>query len=253
MKQKRLIVYLIVGFATLLNAVFTFAALAPALALSKVQYGGASVLPYTRWKPKNQGGKAYLLLLREASGTDKGTYDALGGRRDPKEEPKDTASRELSEEAMGLLGNPGTLLTYIDSLGKNTRNVVVNDNKHTVIYITKFSPQSLGNLVSNFYSKRQQLLTNPQANRKFLEKDSIAWVSWQNLEQAIGQAPRNANGQLITPIKVWANVVDAAGKKNAAQIDLRPVFVSSLQSFFKNAQPPILRQGHNPKVKFYTY
>jgi 8-oxo-dGTP pyrophosphatase MutT (NUDIX family) len=224
------------------------------ITLSTFPHAGASALPYTRWKPKNQGGKAYFLLSREVAGPDKGTYDAFGGKKDPNETVEKTASRELSEEAMGLLGNPQALASHISSHGQNTHAVVCNDKKRFAVYITKFAPKTLEHLTHNFYSTRQKLLHTPGIKHCLLEKDAIAWVSWQNLEQAIANAPRTHNGQgpLITPIKVWANVVDAQGNKSAQQINLRPVFVSTMQPFFKKAQAPVLRQGINPKVKFYT-
>jgi 8-oxo-dGTP pyrophosphatase MutT (NUDIX family) len=215
--------------------------------LSNFNFAGASVLPYTRWKPKSQGGKAHFLLAREAHGADKGTYDAFGGRRDLNEgHPVQTASREFVEETIGLIhNNQHDALKYIDVDSGNTRHIVANEKKKAVHYITKFAPQSLERLVRGFYGA-----LGAARNPAQREKDSLAWVTWENLKKAIADAPRDGAGQLVLPVKVWANVINPNGTPYGVQINLRPFLVSSLQSFFRGA--PYI-PGHNPKIQFYNH
>lgn len=218
----------------------------PTQQLSKMNFMGASVLPYTRWKPKGQG-KAYFLLSREADGKDKGTYDAFGGSKDPGENhPVVTAAREFSEETIGLLYNPKQALDFIDVKTGNTHAVIAHEQKKFAVYITKFAPKDLEHIVNNFYAKR----ATPGLAHHYKEKDKLAWVSWENLENAIKNAKRDPiTHKLITPIKVWANVVDSNGKKHAEEISLRPVFVSSLQSYFAGKAPKAL--GKDSRIKYY--
>lgn len=67
--------------------------------LSQFDYKAAWVLPYIK-----HGGARYFLLGRESAGSDAGTWDAFGGKRDRGEKhPVVTAARESYEESMGLL------------------------------------------------------------------------------------------------------------------------------------------------------
>lgn len=212
--------------------------------LSLFNFMGASVLPYTRWNAKPKG-QAYFLLAREAGGRDKGTYDAFGGGRDRGEfHPVQTASRELAEESVFLLGSQKQLQKHIDVNSGNTRTVVASVSKRFAVYVTKFHPRSLETLTKRFYSAR-----NKARKWSSKEKDKLAWVRWSDLEKSIANAPRTNTGQLITPVRVVAHVVQPNGRKHKESIVLRPVFASSMQSFFKGTHNYIV--GKNPKIRFY--
>lgn len=209
--------------------------------LSDFKFNGASVLVYTNWPSKP--GVNYFILTREMPPSpDAGTYDAFGGRRDQNEtHPVATASRELWEESMGLLGSKQNLLNHIDVKGQNphTRNIIANDGKQVAIYITHFDHTNVENLTKNFYKPAQHR-----------EKDMIAHVAEDKLRSAIANAPRNAQGQLIQPIMVEAQVIYPNGTRQNEQIKLRPVFVSALQSYFKGTNN--FSTGKDPRIRFYN-
>lgn len=208
--------------------------------LSNFPFNGASVLVYTSWPSKP--GINYFVLTREmAPSPDAGTYDAFGGKRDQGEKhPVETASRELWEETMGLLGNKQSLLDHINVKDTNphTRNIIANDNKKVAIYITHFDHKTVEQLTHDFYK--------PAKHR---EKDMIAHVREDNLRNAIANAPRNAQGQLIQPIMVEAQVIYPNGSRKNEQIKLRPVLVSALQSYFKGTQN--FTSGKDSRIRFY--
>lgn len=217
-----------------------------AVALKDFKFNGASVLPYTTWPTKTDD---YFLLSREAWGNDKGTWDAFGGSKDANEtHPVQTASREFAEETMYDIFKPKAALDFITLSSGNTSTIIANMSKNFVIYLTKFDYQLIENFVKSFYQTRSKLLKT-KGNGKLLEKDKIAWVEKANLASSIINAKRNANGRLITPIKVWANIVQPDGTQTAEQINLRPALVGSLQSFFNNSNNYTL--GKNSKIRFY--
>lgn len=202
---------------------------------------GASVIPVTQRK-----GELYVLLSREAAGNDKGTYDAFGGAKDPGEtHPNVTAGRELAEETIYLLGNENELKDYINIDKGHTRNIIGNINKGFVVYITEFHRDKLKKLIKEFHGRR-----NTATSWKFKEKDKLAWVKFSDLKATIANAPRDKNGKLIKPISMQAYVHEKSGEKYKT-INLRPVLVSSLQSFFQGAAPS--QTGHNPKILFYNH
>lgn len=200
---------------------------------------GASVVPVT-----HRQGHMYVLLAREAAGNDKGTYDAFGGSKDPGEtHPNDTASRELAEETVYLLGNEQHLRNYIDIDNGHTKNIIANYNKRFVVYITEFHHDKLDKLIQEFHARR-----NSATSFKFKEKDKLAWIKYDDLKDTIANAPRDNTGRLITPIMVKAYVHEKSGQV-CKTIPLRPVFASSLQRFFQGK--PATDTGHNPKILFY--
>lgn len=229
------------GACALLMAVHCLSTLGQAQSLSKMAFKAASVLPVTQYR-----GKQVALLSREASGPNKNTYDAFGGSREHGENhPVVTASRELAEETIYLLGDPKRLRTYIDLPSGNTNSIIANLNKQCVIYVTHFNPKKLQHLTSHFYSARNQA-----TRAAHLEKDKLAWVNWDDLMHAIAHAPRNSMGLLKLPISVQAHVIQKSGALQKTSINLRPVFVSSMQSFFKNQSNYTV--GKNPKIRFYS-
>lgn len=211
--------------------------------LSNFPFQGASVLIFTQWPGKTTN---YFVLTREMFGPDKGTYDAFGGSRDQGEtHPVATASRELWEETMGLLGNKQSLLDHMDVKGKNphTLHLIANDNKKVAIYITHFDHKDIERLTNDFYK--------PSKGR---EKDMIAHVTEDKLRSAIANAERYPKGhpqqgQLKQPIEVDAQVIYPGGTRQNEKIKLRPVLVSALQSYFKGTQN--FTSGKDPRIRFY--
>lgn len=211
----------------------------PRPSLSSFPFNGASVLPYTI----DQSGTTQALLAREAGGGDEGTYDAFGGRKDPNEtHPVETAAREYAEETIGLVGSPGAIRRHIDVAGQDTLAIIANYNKSFVIYVTYFDLGTFKYLSRNFAGARTR------ATGKYKEKDRLAWVEWNRLSDAISNAQRDSQDHLL-PVRVKANVVNKNGIGYKEKfITLRPVFVSSMQSYFRNAA---YVAGHNPKIRFY--
>lgn len=206
--------------------------------------GGASVLPFAKFPGKTQ---KYFIVGREAGGADVGTYDAFGGSKDTGEaHPLQTAAREFAEETVDLFGNKKAIEQHIDINNNNTDIIVANQNKKSVVYVTQFDHQLVRNFKQHFYNAR-----NNAKSYKQREKDSIAIVREDRLRDAIANAKRNAAGKLITPIIVKdAMVVDATGKEHKHDIHLRPVFVSSMQSYFQGKAAD--QKGKDPKIHFYN-
>jgi hypothetical protein len=208
-------------------------------ALSQMPFHGAGVMVCTQWPNKPE---LYTLFTREAGGRDKGTWDIYSGKRDAQEKhPVATASREFAEESCYIFGNEQGLRQTIDVDQGNTFTVLANTRKNFVIYMTLLPHTHFANLANRFYKAR-----NNARSHKLREKDGLPWVKWSNLQNAVVNAQRDAQGHLL-PVTVWANVLTPQGRV-AAQITLRPVLVSSLQPYFKNFN---YTPGKNPKIRFY--
>lgn len=224
------------------------AAVLPTVSLSSevknANIGGASVLPYCT----NSNGKDLVLLGRESGGSDKGTYDAFGGKMDSKEaHPLQTAAREFREETVNLIFKTNKDAEgYIDIDKGNTDSIVFNKFKKAVVYITKFDCKTLtNNLVNQFYDAIKKA-----TKYEYKEKDKLAWVDKKELEKVISSAKRDIKTKkLILPIKVDAQVVGSNGQLTSEQIILRPYFVSVLQPFFKKEQ--VTSQAKNKNIYIY--
>jgi hypothetical protein len=210
---------------------------------------GASVMPLTKIQGKSyaSNGTEYFLLSREAGGDDKGTFDAWGGAKDPGENhPNITASRELAEETIYLLGSPKYLMDYLDINNGHTRAIIANRSGRFVVYITEFPYAAIENLINQFHTSRAQA-----SNWKYKEKDLLALISYNTLQQAIANAPRDAiTGKLKTPIIAMAHVFDKDGE-HYKEIYLRPVFVKSMQNFFRGNPPSEI--GKHKNIFFYDH
>lgn len=220
-----------------------------ARSLSQFDYRGSWVLPYTRWSKKQHN---YFLLGREAFGSDIGTFDAFGGGRDSGEKhPVVTAAREFSEETLRILfSTDKEAREYIDLAADHTRDIVANEAKKAVVYITQLDHSELEKFVSEFFPARAQLIAqHVHSSSKLLEKDELAWAREDHLQAAIADAPRDRSGRLITPITIWAEVFEKSGKVAVArQIVLRPLLVSILQSYYAGVPH---EAGKDPGIKFY--
>lgn len=206
---------------------------------------GASVIPLTAVKgmPYAPDGTKYVLLSREAAGPDTGTYDAFGGAKDPGENHSNiTAGRELAEETVYLLGDAKYLIDYLDVNNGNTKNIIANRSGRFVVYITEFPYSQIDNLINQFHQSRNQA-----KDWKYKEKDKLALISYDRLKNTIANAARDSSGKLITPILVKAHVYEKNGEEYK-DINLRPVFVNSLQNFFKGLPAQV---GKHPNILFY--
>jgi len=204
-------------------------------------YKSASVLPiYTTRKSK------YLILSREAYGRPKigkkWTYDDFGGSRDAGEEdPLITAAREFFEEAILDKSLNLSLDQVTDYVKNNTHVVVANTTKRHakhVTYIIDFK-QYKNEFIRNFYTARKN-----STQYENLEKDRIAIVRWNTIEQAFSQQCNN------DPIYVQATIIDPKTRKGyKKQIKLRPYFIIKLKSFFLDKPH---KTSKDKKIRFYA-
>lgn len=202
---------------------------------------GASVIPITT----RSNGERYTLLAREAWGADQDTYDAFGGGKEAGEtHPSITAARELAEETVGILGDKHYLQKYLNIDNGNSKHIIANMTKKFVVFITQFPKSTLDSLMEDFHKER-----NKSHKNCCKEKDKLAWVKYSDLQNAIAFAPRYKNGKLIQPITVHALVHEKTGEKEE-NINLRPILVSSLQSFFKGEAP--VQTGFDPRIVYYN-
>jgi hypothetical protein len=233
----------IINIVTLSTQSLKAMAITPSLSEFYKNATGAFVLPYTTWK-KPEGMVDYVILGQEAFGTDKGTYDAFGGSKEKNEvHPLQTAAREMSEESIGLLGSPSALEKHLDIDKGNTKNIIANKNKKVVVYISHFDHKDIEDFKKKFENARQK--TTKKSSQ---EKTSLAIVRWKNFENTVANAKRDAQGKLITPITMQANVVKKDGTEEKKTIILRPVMVSALQSYFKGIPGT---PGKNKQILFY--
>lgn len=216
----------------------------PRKKLSDFDWNGASVLIYTNFNPKVGN---YFMLAREKYGADKGTYDAFGGAKEAKDKtPLNTAAREFSEESRGLLGNQQAVTEHMlkkSGTLANARSIIANEAKKFVVYIVAYNPKEFRDLTDNFY-KQQKVSMKPAEK----EKDMLAHVKESDLRDAIKNAKRDSQNKLITPITVEAFVFQPNGDRIKEKITLRPLLVSTLESFFKDLA---YTQGDIPELRIY--
>lgn len=215
--------------------------------LNEFNFVAASVLPVTILPNKQE---EYCLFGREAGSRHKGTWDVFGGGKDKDEKhPILTAAREFAEETMLEVSDVNQSIKYIDLAHWNTTDIIANEYKKWVIYITKFDYKMLENFVTNFYTIRKKLLKQ-NSNSKLVEKDKIAWIKKDVLIKSITNAPQDSKGKLIRPIQVLADIIEPDGLIKTEKINLRPVFASTIRSFFKNDKNFVL--GEDSRIRFYT-
>jgi hypothetical protein len=210
--------------------------------LSKFDFNAASVLPTFI----NQNGKKYLIISRERGGSDKGTYDDFGGKRDyigpqtKEAHPVITAAREYFEEAILSLSIGMSLpdtKKFIDVDNAYTEYVIANGQVKYAIYITDFT-QYANTFFANYYHA-----FNTTKSRHSREKDRIAIIEWDTLKTIVNNAPFN------TGIMVDAQVLNPLDNKwYTEKVTLRPIFVKKLRPFWMDKP---YQQGINSKIRFY--
>lgn len=208
---------------------------APSTTLSTMHFNGASVLPYTHFTP---GGEKYFILSREAYGSDKDTWDAFGGSRDPHETPEQTAAREFEEETALTLISPGNAKRYIDPHNSHTSCVIAHRTIHFVCYLTHFDAATIQNFEKKFYRARKKAL-----DHKYREKDALARVAQEDIKKAVAQWSTGKQR-----IRVQAEVLQADGTFKKETIVLRPLISSLLYSYYYGSG---VKCPLNPKVFYY--
>jgi len=207
--------------------------IAHAIPLNHISYKAASVLP--TWFVNDT---LYVVLSREAYGSDKGTYDAFGGSRDPHEHnPLITAARECAEEMISHLTidlSPDALVTYLDPTYDATNMVLVNEAIRYVLFITNFE-HFMPAFIARFYTALQIA-----TEFKYQEKDSIALVPWDTLETAV----RNHE------TTVCATVFNRyePSREECTFITLRPILSTMMELLFSDA--PYYTPEHE-KIRIY--
>lgn len=203
------------------------------LRLSTFNFSTACGLPFFM----HQGAR-YFILSREAGGSDKGTYDDFGGKRDPGENhPIISAAREFWEEAILTcvgFSSPEATQRFIDPASNNTFFVLAFGQSAT--YIVDFS-QYKDAFFNNFYKARAK------ARGHFREKDSLAIVEEGILKGII------AESKDLVGVKIVAAVLNPKDLKwYKEEITLRPYFVKKMRPFSMGSG---YAQGEHEKIRFY--
>lgn len=202
--------------------------------LSTVKFSTACGLPFFTHE-----GKKYFILSREAGGSDKGTYDDFGGKRDPGENhPIISSAREFWEEAiLPCVGFSSAAETqkFIDPASNNT--LLVISFGQSVTYVVDFTLYK-DEFFKKFYDARNK------ARGHFREKDRIAIVEWDMLKSIIAEKGGNLNN-----VKLTTAVLNPKDLKwYQEEITLRPYFVKKMKSFATDSN---YVQGENDKIRFY--
>lgn len=190
-----------------------------------VYYREASTIIVTKRNPKTN--KRYVILGREAFGSSKGLWDNFGGGKDNADNNNylSTALRELQEESIYCLGKDVDVRAKL----KKSRVIInLNPRIRSVTYIATFGKESIDNMKNRFYEKRSKT-----KNFCCIEKDRIAFVNYDTLKDVINNAPRDAKGNLKTPIYIKGSIINPkdTSRRGAirADLELRPFFVDKLQ------------------------
>jgi 8-oxo-dGTP pyrophosphatase MutT (NUDIX family) len=214
--------------------------------LGSFDHHAAFVGPITKY-----GNQDYIILGREAHGTDKGLYDAFGGKRDASDSDQPdqtaaTAAREFFEEgitARTLGMSLADVRTYISLGSRKTKNIFAVTRRRggprNVLYLTEFSNADILRFKNSF----GRAFRRAPRGRGFREKDALASVRLSDIKHAIAASPLN------TGVQVAAQVTDLNGKRSMKLITLRPVLVSLLRGFAENRT---FVQGACPQIRFYT-
>lgn len=230
-----------------------------AMFFKNIFYHGASVLPSVEVTANGKKEKA-VILGRERSGYDRGTWCDFGGRRDRGETPDQTAAREFAEEAnteRSLGMNTKDVYAHLDTQNKNTEAVVVKrigterktrNPYHWVMYVTAFGSLNVGDFVMKFNQARlEHIRAFGRQSGVYQEKDGLAMVMWRDLRSAIEQSPESD-----TNVRVKAKEFDLTVNppmQKDSQILLRPSFVNSLRPYI--TEQPYKTDAQDSKVRYY--
>lgn len=216
--------------------------------LSQLDFKAASVLPYYYRKNNQNTWDKYFILSREridGMGADRGAFDDFGGAREKNQNhPAETAADEFFEEAIieRTLGmNKSCTKKFVE---QNAKHIIAQqmNNQFYVQYIIKLNSSEVNDLYSKFEDAHAKIGNSKGKNSwKFREKDQLASVKAEDLEQAILQRKLN----------VKAFIRDSkTGKFKQATINLRPVLGRKMRNYFNKNIGYIV--GANPIVQIYN-
>lgn len=209
--------------------------------LKSYKYKAASVLP-VMYQPEDEGIVKYALLGQETHPRKCGEYDDFGGSRNKAEKhPKKTAAREFYEEA--ILGDTlewtlAETQEKIDLKNGNTERIIGYNKR--VTYITVFTPEEIALIKSYFHDARSK-----QSNLDFKEKQQLATVRWDCLEDAIKNAQANKK---VTVPAMLVNASTGTDEDCETDITLRSNFVNKLKPFLLKQE---YKEGKKENIQLY--
>lgn len=182
------------------------------LQIYALTYFGAGVLPYAVNPNDN---KVYFLFSREAFGKDRGTWADFGGgaERKDKNNPLNIAAREFHEESIGLYGSYQEGKSFLSKKSSVVSSQIVRKRGDAyILYFVKVEFAS--NINQRFQKKRKRA-------RSFhlREKDELAWISAQRLQDTLrhnSPTVNNGSGRLIT---IRPSLFKTLQKKSASFVD----------------------------------
>jgi hypothetical protein len=187
----------------------------------KVSYRTAGVLPtFTVQKHRRSSNTCYVIVGRESTGIDQGTYDAFCSTRTWMEhDPVSTAARACNE----LLLTNQTIGKTITDMGQvidpehcNAVNVVVRTKARVVLFIVEFD-EFVRSLRNSFYHERASATA-----LKNKRKDRLAFVEWNDLVEAINDNCAEVSALIVNPKSL---------KLERCIITLRPLFRQTLSPY----------------------
>ncbi len=165
------------------------------LPICAFRYFGAGILPYSIDPTTN---KVYLLFSRESCGNDAGTWADFGGgaEKGDHNDPLAIATREFSEESIGLFGSIKESKSFFTK-SPSTRSYVVRRKNGKDGYALYFAKVEYDRNINNRFQRR---LARAQAFKN-REKDELLWVSAKRLQWGLQNnrsVIRDRSGRLIT-------------------------------------------------------
>ncbi len=186
------------------------------------RYDEASTVVWTSW---DNNRTKWVLLARESGGRDAGTWDCFGGGRNQGESnPLITATRELYEETAHALLDYNRLSAKLSN--RHDTHVIrdtINGTK-TVTYIVNFNNKTLTNFTHNFY----KALRSKGLPRVCKEKDSLAWVKYDDLRWAINNHGNSSYNVYVTGNIINRHDTSRRGQIKGQRLKLRPFFVKKM-------------------------
>lgn len=195
-------------------------------------YKEASVLPYTFLL--SAPSSRYFLLSQDSQGKYRGTWSDFTGIKLGEKDTTITAARGAWNQSLRLLTSSEKGLQELIA-NDILKYIIITLNQQAATYMMNFFHPTLEYVANNFYSALSKT-----SDPLLKEKNALAWVKFEDLEDAMKQTKTNAKGELLTPIQVRGIIIapgDSTSEPgpggNYTQITLNPMFVSKLVEFFK--------------------
>lgn len=185
-------------------------------------YGG--VLPYIQDKE----GRVYVLLGKEAAGSNPGTYCDFGGSVDIN--PKTSKPYRLISTAREELRQESGMLLKMDQEYLAQNSCFYYNITPTLSALMALMPLNQNNYVTGKQLLDQHnALVAQKAHWAYIEKDDFQWVSLKSLTRGLSE-PIDASIEVdVLPEDLrnpWA--LDTSGLIQKKAIIIRPVFITSL-------------------------